>query len=120
MTGMFDNDKVFAPDGQLDGFTGFGEEFILWDCWIQTEEFEFDPKEDKIPMAHLVVSRKMTPEDRKVVSSLSGPICEKVRLKQDGELPAIVTYESVPSQKKGFSDAKVIRFREPYGKNSPA
>lgn len=119
--GMFDKDKVFAPDGQLNGegggpggFAEAGDEFILYDCEIKTEEFEFDPTEDKIPMAHLVVAKKMSPEDKKVVSTLSKPICEKVREKADGDLPAIVRLMSVPASQKSWNEAVVIQFIEPF------
>lgn len=117
--GMFDKDKVFAPDGQLNGEGGFaqlGDEFILYDCEIKTEEFQFDPNEKAIPMAHLTVATKLKPDDKKVVSSLSGPICEKVREKEDGDLPAIVRVQSVPASKKEFNDAVVLQFIEPYKK----
>lgn len=117
MFGMFDKDKVFAPDGQLNGegaFAKFGEEFILYDAEIITEEFEFDPNEDPIPMAHLTVAHKISPEDKKVVSTLSSPICEKVRSKEEGDLPAIVRLEQVPPKNKGWSEATVIRFIEPF------
>lgn len=124
--GMFDKDKVFAPDGQLNGaeggeggFATLGDEFILWDCWIQEEEFQFDPNDDKkIPMAHLVVSQKLTPDAKKTVSSLSGPICAKVQEKADGDLPAIVRLQSVPASQKSWNDAVVLQFIEPYDKKS--
>jgi hypothetical protein len=117
--GMFDKDKVFAPDGQLNdsdggGFANMGDEFVLWDCEVKTEEFEFDPTEDAIPMAHLTVSKKISPDEKKVVSTLSGPICEKVREKEDGDLPAVVRLQSVPAKKKEFNDAVVLQFIEPF------
>lgn len=119
--GMFDKDKVFAPDGQLNdsgggGFANMGDEFILHDCWIQTEEFEFDKDETPIPMAHLVVAKKASPDEKKTVSTLSGPICDKVKEKADGDLPAVVRLESVPSKNadKGWNEAVVIRFIEPF------
>lgn len=118
--GMFDKDKVFAPDGQLNGegaFAQLGDEFILWDCEIKTEEFEYNPGEDPIPMAHLMVSTKLKPDDKKTVSSLSGPICEKVKEKEDGDLPAIVRLQSVPASKKDWNDATVLQFIEPYTKS---
>jgi hypothetical protein len=121
--GMFDKDKVFAPDGILNGqggFADFGEEFILFDCEIKTEEFKFDPNEAGIPMAHLTVAKKMTPEQTKIVSSLSGPICDKVREKADDDLPAVVRLESVPASKKEYNDAVVIRFLEAYDAKSKA
>lgn len=117
--GMFDKDKVFAPDGQLNddqggGFAKPGDEFILYDCEIKTEEFEFDPSEKPIPMAHLTVASKLHPDDKKVVSSLSGPICEKVREKEDGDLPAVVRLQTVPAKKKDWNDATVLQFIEPF------
>jgi hypothetical protein len=120
--GMFDKDKVFAPDGQLNdkeggGFANMGDEFILWDCEIKTDDFEFDPNEKPIPMAHLTVAKKMHPDEKKVVSTLSGPICEKVREKEDGDLPAVVRLQSVPASKKEFNDAVVLQFIEPYSKS---
>lgn len=116
--GMFDKDKVFAPDGQLEQWAELGSEFVLWDCWIQDENFEFDPTakgdEGKAAMSHLVVSKKVTPDEKKTVSSLGGVIAEKVKAKEDGDLPAVVRLESVPASKKGFNDAKVLRFIEPF------
>lgn len=116
--GMFDKDKVFAPDGELGQFANLGDEFILWDCWIQTEEFEFREGEKPIPMAHLKVSQKMTPEQQKVVSSLSGPICEKIGEKEDGDLPAVVRLLSVPAKNKEWNDAVVLQFIEAYDKKA--
>lgn len=115
--GMFDKDKVFAPDGKLDDFAEQGQEFILWDCLIQTEEFTYDEKEKPIPMAHLVVSHTNSPEDKKTVSSLSGPICNKVREKDDDDLPAIVRLEVVPASKDSWNDATVIKFIEAYAES---
>lgn len=117
--GMFDKDKVFAPDGQLngDGDAGWaqpGDEFVLFDCEIKTEEFEFDPAEDKIPMAHLTVAKKSSPDEKKVVSSLSKPICEKVREKEDGDLPAVVRLQTVPASQKSWNEAVVLQFIEPF------
>lgn len=117
--GMFDKDKLFAPDGQLNsddgsGFAQPGDEFVLWDCHIQTETFEFDPNEDAIPMAHLVVSKTTDPESKKTVSTLSKPICEKVREKEDGDLPAIVRLQTVPASQKSWNDAVVLQFISEY------
>jgi hypothetical protein len=111
---MFDKDKVFAPDGKLAAWIDPGERFILWDCWIETEEFRPPDSDKDIAMTHLKVSSLTMPDKQEIVSSLSGPIAEKVREKKDGDLPAIVKWFTVPSNKAGFSDAVVMQFVEPY------
>lgn len=112
--GMFDKDKVFAPDGQLGNWINADQEFILWDAWIQTEEFEPQGADKPIAMAHLVVSTGDMPEKRETVSTLASPICDKIREKADGDLPAVVKWYTVPAKQKGFSDAVVLQFVAPY------
>lgn len=112
--GMFDKDKDFAPDGKLSDWIDPNQHFILWDCKIQTEEFRPEGADKDIAMSHLTVSSMDMPDKRETVSSLSGPIADKVRAKTDGDLPAVVKWFTVESKKAGFSDAVVLQFVEPY------
>lgn len=111
--GMFDKDKMFAPDGKLSDWIDENKEFILWDAIIKTEEFRPEGADKDIAMSHLTVSTLDMPAKKEIVSSLSGPIADKVRSKTNGDLPAVVKWFTVPSSKSGFSDAVVLQFVGP-------
>jgi hypothetical protein len=116
--GMFDKDKVFAPDGLLKDFApadsngSAGTKFILWDCEIKDENFVTDI--GTTPMTHLTVATLIDPEDKKVVSALGEPIANKVREREEGDLPAICQTRIVETKNEAYSDAFVIQFVESY------
>lgn len=119
--GMFDKDKVFAPDGPIKDWIETGKDFILWDAEIRAEEFETELSARQIkagsaskhpPMVHLKVSTLDAPTEIKVVSAIGDTIGNKVREKEDGDLPAIVRTEQVDSNYE--TQAFVLRFVAPY------
>lgn len=121
--GMFTKDKKMAPDGYLTEFApapdltdgqqyADGTEFILWGASVADEEWPTDI--GTTTMCHLAVAHKDTPDDIKIVSALGAPIGDKVKDKEDGELPALVRSRKVKNKKEGFGDAFVINFIAPH------
>lgn len=116
--GMFDKDKVFAPDGRLDevyppGPTDSreGPQFVLWGV-EDKGEFKLDNGLDNTPyMTWLTVSDRLTPEDKKVVGTLSGPIHDKALEAEPSDFPAVVRSLKVSTD---FNDAQVLQWIEPY------
>ena len=95
MFGMFDKDKQFAPDGRLDemfppGDTDSreGAEVILWEPPLDKGEFPTDT--GTAHMTWLTVSSIMTPDEKKIVGTLSSPIAEKAKDANKAEFPCAV------------------------------
>lgn len=103
--GMFDKDKQFAPDGRLDevyppGATDSreGPQFVLW-AVEDKGLFDSDKFEKPAPMTWLTVSDVMTPEEKKVIGTLSSPIHDKAVEAEPGDFPAVVRSLSVSTDK---------------------
>lgn len=121
--GMFDKDKKMAPDGYLTDYApvpqlkdneerATGPKFALMGAKIVDEQWPTD--DGTTPMAHLAVcgvTAKGEPDGEiKIVSALGDSICNKIKDKEDGDLPAIVETQRVKNKKDGFSPAFVIHF----------
>jgi len=113
---IWDKDKAFAPDGQLNEFAPAGTKFVLYSAEMIDPIFDTDI--GTAPMVHLTVADLQSPDDKKVVSTIGDTNATKFFDKDsdwkskvdDGDLPAIVETRNVPSKQESFSDAFVIRF----------
>lgn len=113
--GMFDKDRLLGGL-RLDVEIPDGVPFILWDAGVIGEI----ALENGLPPAvktGMSVSRCDYSTYEPVgepftVGTLAGPIAEKVRLKDDDDLPAVVQTFTVTSDKG--NDARVIQFVAPY------
>lgn len=111
--GMFDKDKSMAPDGPMQNWVDDGTEFIVYDCFIKDENFAIgDEDGTTVPMAHWVVAPLDAPDNRATVSTIGSAMAEKVRNKADGDLPAVVVTDHVPTDQP--SPAYVLRFVRAY------
>jgi len=114
--GIWDKDKSFAPDGQLNEFAPAGTKFILFGVEMIDRVFETDI--GTAPMIHLAVADPMDVENIKTVSSIGDTNARKFFDKdkdyeskiEKGDLPALVETRVVPAGQEGFNDAFVIRF----------
>lgn len=118
--GIWDKDKSFAPDGQLNEFApaneSGGTKFILREVELINPLFETEL--GTAPMIHLTVSPLNDPKVEKVVSSIGDTNARKFFDPDDkykskvekGDLPAIVETRVVPAGQQGFNDAFVIRY----------
>lgn len=110
--GMFDRDKMMAPDGPLKNWAGEGGVFILWDIEHKgTIPTDLDPETD---ITHLVVSVLDAPDNKAIVSMLGEGPKQRAAEKADGDLPAVCRALTVPTKDDGKSDAYVFNFIEPY------
>jgi hypothetical protein len=92
--GMFDKDKQFAPDGRLDQVYPPGEldsregsQFVLWSV---EPKGEFETELGTAQMTWLETSDLLSPEERKVVGTLSAPIAAKAAEAEASEFPCVV------------------------------
>lgn len=121
--GMFDKDKVFAPDGRLDELypvgpldSREGKSFVLWGV-EDKGEFKIENDLDGDPnMTWLTVSDVLTPEDKKVVGTLSGPIAEKAKDAEPGDFPCVVRHIEVSTD---LTPAKVLQWLRDYDDGEP-
>jgi hypothetical protein len=124
--GVWDKDKAFAPDGQLNEFAPPETKFILWAAEIIDPTFETEI--GTAPMMHLTVSTLKEPDKKLIVSSIGDTNANKFFDKDDdyksridkGDFPAIVETRTVPASQEAFSDAFVIRFVDYFNKNTAA
>lgn len=121
---IWDKDKSFAPDGQLNEFAPPETKFILHEVELVNPAFETEI--GTAPMIHLTVATLKDPKTELVVSSIGDTNAAKFFDKddkykskiQDGDLPAIVETRLVPASQESFSDAFVIRFVDNYTKEN--
>lgn len=92
--GMFDKDKVFAPDGRLDEVyppgdldTREGPQFVLWGV-VPKGDFETDI--GVAQMTWLIVSDLLEPESKKTIGTLSAPIAAKAAEAETSDFPCVV------------------------------
>lgn len=114
--GMFDKDRVFGGD-RLDEEFEDGIPFLLLDAEVVAEGIDTGndlPPASKtmLIVAHLKGGNPGGPVEGepKVVGTLASAIADKVRLKSDGDLPAVVETQTVPSKDAGRNDAKVLQW----------
>lgn len=116
LMGMFDKDKQFAPDGRLDevyppGPTDSreGPELVLW---AVEDRGKFATELGDADMTWLTVSDVLTPEDKKVIGTLSKPIHEKAaEAEPEKDFPAVVRCIKVSTD---FNDAMVLQWIRAY------
>ena len=113
--GMFDKDKQFAPDGRLDELyppgptdSREGSKFVLW---AVQDKGEFETDIGKARVTWLTVSDELTPEDKRVIGTLSKPIAEKADEADPSDFPAVVKCLKVSTE---FNDAMVLQFIREY------
>jgi len=109
--GMFDKDKVFAPDGPMDKWVDEGTEFILWDARVKDEAFEAQ-EGVIVTMCHWDVSPLESPENVATVSTIGSAMAQKAKDNDGSDLPAVVKTARVPSDKG--NDAYVLTFVRAY------
>lgn len=118
--GMFEKDKVFGGKrlvGDDSAEFKFGDEFILWDGVIAAENVEFDNDIGKpATKTVLTVSRLESPNEKFDVGTFASAIAEKVKEKEEGDLPAVVQVLQVPTD---MNDATVIQFVRPWDGSTP-
>lgn len=122
--GIWDKDKSFAPDGQLNEFAPAGRKFILHNVDLIDPLFETEI--GTAPMIHLTVSTLKDPKTELVVSSIGDTNARKFFDKDDdykskiekGDLPVIVETRTVSARQEGFNDAFVIRFVDLFNKET--
>lgn len=108
--GMFDKDKQFG--NRLDQEFEVNVNFILWDADISDEAIS--TSFGMATVANLLVSRMETPEDAYVVTTVASAIVDKIKEKEDGDLPAVVKTRRVASSRSKKQEAFVLQFVKPY------
>lgn len=113
--GMFEKDKQFAPDGRLDEMFPPGEtdsregaELILYGV---EDRGDFPTDVGTARMTWLTVAAIMTPDEKKVVGTLSKPIAEKSAEAEKSDFPCVVQVLKVSTD---FNDALVLNWRGQY------
>lgn len=119
--GMWTNDIVFGGE-RLDEAVQDGEVFILLDCGIVAENVKTDLGDDAVKSGLVLAKLDGNGKPVKVIAAgtFSQPIATKVKLKRDGDLPALCKTETVPASEEAFNDAKVLTFVAPYRDKPPA
>lgn len=126
MFGMFDKDKLFAPEGQLRNWVDDDQEFILREIEYKGEIETNDGPTDKAAMVWLYVSPLDVPDKIDIVSMVGdyakGKAEERQKAMGDGndELPAVVVTQHVESSVSGGNDAYVFTFKREYLKGDGA
>lgn len=126
MGSVFDKDILYGGmrldqafewgEGQENGAT-----FILHDARVLGE---VDTDIGTATKTGLIVSRIESPTDVLSVGTLSGPIGAKFAvvddLKNDPNVPAVVTVFTAPAKKEGHNDATVLQFVRKWDGEIPA
>lgn len=118
MGGMWDKDVLYGGE-RLDAHVRIGdtraeaEEVLLLDITIVSDEVPTDlGNATKTALVIDKLSADGTKSEGKAleVNTLAQAIAEKARVKQDGDLPAVVCFFKAPSGTEGFQDATVMQF----------
>lgn len=112
--GMFDKDKLFAPDGRLIDWATDDTPFILWDMEYRGDIDTPDGPTETAPIVWLTVSTPDNPDAKDIVSMVGDLAKQKAEAKADGDLPAVVVAKHVDSSIEGGQQAYVINFYAEY------
>ena len=116
--GMFDKDKLFAPDGAMKDWSENGKPFILWNVEVKETEIPTpNGPTDSAPIVWLTVSTVDSPDAKDTVSMIGDNIKEKAEAMEPGDLPALCITKTVPSSIESGQDAYVLNW---YGDYEPA
>lgn len=115
--GMFDKDKLFAPDGKMRDWAELDSPFILWDIGYKGEVETPDGPTDSAPIVWLTVSTQASPDTKNTVSMIGDIIKEKAEALEPGELPALCVVKEVDSSIPGGNRAFVLNY---YGDYKPS
>ena len=115
--GMFDKDKLFAPNGQLREWVDNDVPFILRDMEYRGDIETPNGPTATAPIVWLHVSPKDSPGKTDIVSMVGDLAKEKAEAKSDGDLPCMVVAKNVPSSIEGGNDAYVINWYGDYSDN---
>lgn len=114
---MWDKDKAFAPDGPLKEKFPAGFKMVLYDAWVQQEDFETSL--GTAPMVHLVAADILTPDEKVTVSMIGDLMADRIRDPETGktkigddDLPAVVESKEVDTDQP--QKAFVLRFLDPW------
>lgn len=109
--GMWDRQRLLGGQRLVETFDK-DESFILWDLEVVGE---VPVEENKTtPKVELTVSKLDDPDNRFTVGALGKAIVELAELdRQDGDLPAVVHYDEVPT-KRNLQPAVVIIAERQY------
>lgn len=117
---LFTKDRLYGGT-RLDEAVKLGEEYVLWDIGIISEEVP-----TSLGMAsktELVISPVHDSQNYMRVGTLASAIASKVKEARGdhSDLPAIVQFMRVPSAQEGGQDALVVQFISPWeGDPAPA
>lgn len=120
MSGMWDRDILYGGE-RLDAHVVIGESstdpnkesVLLLDIVIVSDEVPTDlgPATKTNLLISKISADGTKPEgDLLEVNTLAQAIAEKARVKNEGDLPAVVCFFKTPSGTEGFSDATVMQF----------
>lgn len=113
--GMFDKDKLFAPEGPMKDWSEDGTPFILWDIEVKETEIPTpNGPTDSAPIVWLTVSTTGSPDKRDVVSMIGDNIKEKAEAMEPGDLPALCVTKEVDSSIEGGQKAYVLNWHGDY------
>lgn len=114
--GMFDKDKMYGGT-PLEEWIQKDTDFILYDAWIETEDFPLDDGKTATKTC-LAVATTEQPNNVVKVSTLGGVTAEKVKDAEPDDFPAICQFQEVPASTAGWSNAKVVKFVRPGDKEN--
>jgi hypothetical protein len=116
--GMFEEDIVYGGD-RLDEVVTKGDNYVLFDCGIVAENVETSlASEDGATKVELILAPYGTDHTLSGVPFKAGTfasaIVGKVKRRQDGDLPAVVKFETVQSKQFADREAFVMTFVQRY------
>jgi hypothetical protein len=115
--GMFDKDKEIGL--LLTSAFNQGEQFVLWNAYIDREDFptQYGP----VPRASLDVSKidNQRAGQKFTVNSVASAVVAKVRDAERDDFPAVVFWRKAPSARSSSGEALVLQFVSAWGNAVP-
>jgi hypothetical protein len=115
--GMFDKDKEIGL--LLTSAFNQGEQFVLWNAYIDREDFptQYGP----VPRASLDVSKidNQRAGQKFTVNSVASAVVAKVRDAERDDFPAVVFWRKAPSARSSSGEALVLQFVSAWGNAAP-
>lgn len=116
MCPMWDNDIIYGGE-QLEPSVTLDQEYVLWDCAVVAENVTTSLGSDGTKVEVVISacrddgSGRMLSDPPAKYGTFASSIVAKVRLKGEGDLPAVITFNKVPSKDDSKQDAFVMSFR---------
>lgn len=120
MCPMWENDIIYGGEQLEPAITLDTQEYVLWECGIVAENVVTSLGADGTKVEVIISacrddnSGRMLSDPPAKYGTFASAIVGKVRLKEDGDLPAVIVFSKVKSSQAANQDAFVMTFVRPW------